>query len=86
MQSLSKHFPHYISLIGTFIAGILGFYFYSYDRSFQVGVVVALSSAYVSWGIIHHAIHKDICLQIILEYIAIAVLGIVIAFSLIYRT
>lgn len=60
MESMSKHFPHYISLIGIFIAGILGFYFFSYDRFFQTAIVIALALSYVSWGIIHHAIHKDI--------------------------
>ncbi len=85
MQSLSKHLPHYISLIGIFIAGILGFYIYSYDRFFQIGIIIALASAYVSWGIIHHTIHKDICLTIMIEYITVAILGTVMALSLIYR-
>ena len=85
MQSLSKHLPHYISLIGIFIAGILGFYIYSYDRFFQIGIIIALASDYVSWGIIHHTIHKDICLTIMIEYITVAILGTVMALSLIYR-
>ncbi len=86
MQSFIKHIPHYISLIFIFIAGIIGFYTFSYDRNFQIGVVFALASAYVSWGIIHHIIHKDICLSIVLEYIAISVLGIIILLSLVFRT
>lgn len=86
MQSLRKHLPHYISLVGIFTAGILGFYLFPYDNFFHVGVVMAVASAYVSWGIIHHAIHKDICLPIVLEYFTIALLGVVIAISLIYRT
>ena len=86
MESMSKHLPHYISLIGILIAGILGFYFFSYDRFFQTAIVIALALSYVSWGIIHHAIHKDICLSIIMEYIAVSILGVVIALTLIYRT
>lgn len=78
-----KHFTHYVSLIGIFVAGILGFYFFSYDRFFQIALVVALAVSYVSWGIIHHTIHKDICLSIILEYIAVAILGVVMLLSLI---
>lgn len=84
-QSLRKHLPHYISLIGILIAGLIGFYVFSYDHFFQVGIVVALSLSYVSWGVIHHTIHRDICLSIILEYVAIAILGAVMALSLIYR-
>lgn len=75
--------PHYISLIGILIAGIVGFYFFSYDRFFQIGIAVALAASYVSWGIIHHIIHKDICLAVILEYITVAILGVVMLVSLI---
>jgi len=85
MQKFKKHIPHYFSLIGVFVAGIIGFYVYSYDRFFQIGVVVALAAAYVSWGIIHHTIHKDICLTVVLEYIAVAILGVTIVLSLIFR-
>lgn len=85
MQSLIKHFPHYISLIGILVAGLIGFYAFSYDHFFQIGIVVALSLSYISWGIIHHTLHKDICLTIVLEYVAIAILGTVMALSLIYR-
>jgi hypothetical protein len=80
-----KHLPHYISLISIFLAGILGFYIFSFDRAFQLAVVFALSLSYISWGVIHHTIHRDICLTIILEYIAVAILGAVMLISLIYR-
>lgn len=86
MESIKKHLPHYISLIGIFIAALTGFYVFSYDRFFQIGIVVAASCAYVSWGVIHHTIHKDICLSVVIEYITVAILGMVMAFSLIYRT
>lgn len=85
MQNLLKHLPHYISLIGILTAGLIGFYTFSYDRFFQVGIVIALSLSYISWGIIHHTIHKDICLTIVLEYVAVAVLGTVLVLGLIFR-
>lgn len=83
MQKHLKHLSHYFSLITIFIAGVVGFYIFSYDRFFQIGVAVAMACAYVSWGIIHHTIHKDICLSIILEYVAVATLGVVMLISLI---
>ena len=66
-----KHLPHYISLIGILVAGVIGFKIFEYDRFFQIGIIVAMSVAYVSWGIIHHAIHKDICWTVVFEYVAI---------------
>jgi len=81
MKSFKKHIPHYISLF----ARVLGFYLFSYDKSFQIGVAIALAGSYVSWGIIHHVIHKDIYLSVILEYVAVAILGLVMILSLILR-
>ena len=81
-----KHFTHYVSLISIFVVGLLGFYFFSYDRIFQTAIVIALAVSYLSWGIMHHTIHKDICLAIVIEYITVAILGTVMALSLIYRT
>ena len=85
MQSFIKHLPHYISLIGILAAGIIGFYLFSYDLLFQIGIVIALGLSYISWGIIHHLIHKDICLSIILEYVAVSILGMVLVLGLIFR-
>lgn len=80
-----KHLPHYISLIGILVAGVIGFKIFEYDRFFQIGIIVAMSLSYVSWGVIHHLIHKDICLSVVVEYITVAFLGTILALSLIYR-
>ncbi|MDP1759921.1 MAG: hypothetical protein Q8L01_00395 [Candidatus Woesebacteria bacterium] len=80
-----KHFSHYFSLIAIFIVGILGFYLFSYDKIFQIGVAVVLAVTYVLWGIIHHTIHKDIYFLVILEYITVAVLGLIMVISLIFK-
>ena len=85
MKNFVKHLPHYFSLITIFVAGLIGFYIYSYDQSFQISVVIAMSLAYVSWGIIHHTVHRDLCLAIVLEYVAVAILGTVLILSLIFR-
>ena len=86
MQSFLKHWPHYLSLIAILIAGLIGFIIFSYDKVFQIGVSIALSSAYISWGIIHHTIHKDISLSVVLEYVAVSILGMIMVLSLIFRT
>ena len=80
------HIPHYVSLIGIFAVGILGFYMFGYDRLFQIGVALALSLSYVAWGIIHHIIHKDISLPVVLEYVAVSTLGLIIVLSLIFSS
>ena len=77
--------PHYISLIAILLVGIAGFYFYRYDKVFQTGVAIALSFSYIAWGIVHHFIHKDITVAVILEYVAVSFLGLVIVLSLVLK-
>lgn len=85
MKKYLKHLPHYISLIGILFVAFLAFLFFSYDKFFLVGVTIAVASAYLSWGIIHHLIHKDLSFSVALEYFAVSVLGVVIVLSLIFR-
>ncbi|KKR71073.1 MAG: hypothetical protein UU12_C0009G0017 [Candidatus Woesebacteria bacterium GW2011_GWA2_40_7b] len=86
MKKFTKDLPHYLSLFGILLAGFAGLILFSYDKNFQMSVAFATAGAYVAWGIVHHAIHKDLYLETIIEYIAIAILGSVIIFSLIIRS
>lgn len=86
MKNLAKHLPHYFTLFGLFFAGIAAFAFFSYDRVFQMIVSVAVAISYVVWGVIHHAIHRDLYFSVIIEYLAVACLGLTIVFSMIMRT
>jgi hypothetical protein len=85
MKDISRDIQHYIPLISIFLAGIVGFAAFSFDRVFQATLTLALATAYVFWGIVHHSIHKDLHLSVILEYIVVAALGVVIVFSLLFR-
>jgi len=86
MKGISKHLPHYFVLFGLLLAGILAFVLFSYDRAFQMIVAVSIAVAYVIWGLVHHLIHKDLYFSVVLEYLAIAALGLVMVFSLILRS
>ena len=80
-----KHFSHYLSLIGVFIAAIIGIMIFGYDRQLQMAVVVATAAAYVAWGAVHHWLHRNLYLSVIVEYLVVAILGVVLIFSLIFR-
>jgi len=86
MKGFTKHLAHYLTLLGIFLAGILAFLFFSYDQSFQMIMAIAVALSYVVWGIIHHFIHRDLYLAVVIEYLAVASLGLVIIFSLILRS
>jgi hypothetical protein len=76
---------HYAPLIGILAAAIFGFFYVSYDIGFRAAIIVAASIAYISWGLVHHYIHKDLHLSVILEYICLAVLGVIVGLSIIFR-
>ena len=84
-QKLAKHLPHYFGLIGLLVAGVVGFVLFSYDRVFQIYVAVAMASAYIVWGAFHHSVHKDLYLEVIVEYVVVSSLGLLIVLSLILR-
>jgi len=86
MKSFTKHLSHYLTLFGILLAGFAGLILFSYDRNFQVAVAFALSLSYVAWGISHHYLHKDLHIETFFEYLAVAVLGFIVIFSLIIRT
>lgn len=85
MKYIVRHLSHYLPLIGILAAGVLGFIWFSYDRAFQLAVAIASAVAYVFWGIVHHSMHRDLHLSVVIEYIAIAALGVVIVFTLLFR-
>jgi hypothetical protein len=85
MKKMTHHLQHYLPLIGVLCAGVLGFRLFSYDKLFQEAIVVSVGVAYIAWGIIHHYIHGDLHLSVILEYVAIATLGLVLILTLVFR-
>lgn len=86
MKPIARDLPHYMLLFGILLAGFAGLVLFSYDKNFQAAVAIATAASYVVWGIIHHMFHKDLHFEVFLEYVAIAVLGLAIIFSLIIRT
>ena len=50
-----------------------------------MAVSIATAVAYVAWGIVHHLLHKDLHIETVVEYVAIAALGLIILFSLVIR-
>ena len=86
MRSFTKHLSHYMALFGILLAGFAGLILFSYDKNFQIAVALALSLSYIAWGVTHHYLHKDLHIEVFIEYLVVAVLGFVIIFSLLFRT
>ncbi len=85
MSDFSKHFSHYFSLVGIMVATVLGYVVFSYDKNFQLALIAAASLSYFVWGMVHHIIHRNLNLQIMIEYAVFASLGFVIGISVTFR-
>ncbi|OGM76414.1 hypothetical protein A2210_00195 [Candidatus Woesebacteria bacterium RIFOXYA1_FULL_40_18] len=86
MKNFSKDLAHYIPLFGLLAAGFVAFWLFSYDRVFQIATAIATALAYVLWGVVHHYIHRDLNISVVVEYLVIASLGLVVIFSLVLRS
>ena len=78
MNEVTRHLQHYISLLAIVGVSLWGFLSFPQDKTFQSAIAIAFGVAFVAWGIIHHHIHEELHSRIIWEYIATAVLGVVV--------
>ena len=80
-----NHFSHYLSLAGIFAAAIVGIYVFSYDPNLQMAGVLAAVVDCGAWGVIHHWQHLELYPSVMVYYLIVAILGVVLIFSLIFR-
>lgn len=73
--NLKKHTFYYFVLLLILSVGMYITLQTSYDRNFQVLLLIVLVSFYVLWGIIHHLAKHDFCFKIVVEYILVGLLG-----------
>lgn len=73
---MSKHILYYISLVIVLAAGFGLAFIFPQQRNIQLGLIILTAFLYVIWGVIHHILHHSFSIKIMLEYIAIATLGI----------
>jgi hypothetical protein len=61
------------------------FLIFSFERIYQMIIVLVAGLAYVLWGIIHHHVNDDLHSKVVAEYILVALLAELIIFSLLLR-
>ena len=82
---IKEHFSHYLVLLFILSFGAFAFFYFQRFPQAQIVSVFLTASFYVFWGIIHHYLEGDLHLRIIFEYLAVALLGFLILFSLVSR-
>ena len=82
MKRIGRDIQHYTPLFAILAMSLFGFKMFPYDRSFQSVIIIAAAAGYVSWGLIHHYIHQDLHLSIVMEYIGIGTVGMILVLTL----
>lgn len=79
---MKTHLFHLIVLILILGGGVISFVILKGDAQAQLGIGVATGVAYVIWGVLHHAIQRDLHPKVVIEYVlfgAVAVLVLMMA-------
>ncbi len=71
------HILHYFVLLVILLGGFATFYYVKPNTSLQLVVGVVTSIFYVFWGLIHHALQKDLHQKIVVEYLLMGAIAIV---------
>lgn len=75
-----KYKVAYLILIAVLLAYVAGFFALWPNRAWQRYLSILLAFFYFLWGVISHSKKKTISKTIILEYLAVSVLGAVMLF------
>lgn len=82
--NFKKQFSHYIPLFAVFVYVAVGFSMFSYEKWMLFGLAISAALFYVAWGIAHHSVHRDLSIEVVFEYIGVALLGVLMLSSVIF--
>lgn len=68
----------YLILVLILSLGLISFISSAGDKRLQFKVGVITACLYIIWGVLHHNLEKTLYLKIVIEYIAVAILAMVI--------
>ncbi len=85
MSDLNRHLRAYTMLAGILAVGLWGIVYFAFDRNVQTWIAVSMCVCYALWGIAHHAVEEKLQFRIVIEYLAMSLLGLVILVSLLYH-
>jgi hypothetical protein len=83
MQFLKKHYGYYAGLLIIALGGLFLITRTGVDYQLKMLLIVLITLFYIVWGVLHHYIHHDLTVKIVLEYVLIGSLGITLIFFLI---
>ncbi len=76
------HRLHFFILLIILTTGIGLFFYASGNRSLQLVAGITTALAYVAWGIIHHALQRDLYAKVVVEYMLMGLIAIVLLMTI----
>ena len=76
------YYLHFGVLIIILSLGISLFFYAQGNRSIQLAVGIATSLAYIAWGIIHHAMQRDLYPKVVVEYVLMGLIAILLLMTI----
>lgn len=76
------HRLHFVILVTILGIGIGLFFYTQSNRTLQLSVGIATSLAYVLWGLIHHAMQRDLYPKVVVEYVLMGLIAILLLMTI----
>ncbi len=81
MYDVTHHVFHYIILVMIITGGLSAFFSFRNYPMIQLLIGITTSLLYAVWGMVHHLVDRDLSIQIIIEYLAVAIFAIIILWN-----
>ena len=78
IAEIKKYQSHYLALAIILGFGIVAILLFRFDPLLKQLAILATASLYVLWGVIHHHQVDHLRLKVVLEYVLVAILGVLI--------
>ncbi len=82
IQDIRKHIWYYSSTLLIFGLGLALITLNSQSSKLQALIITMTATCYFIWSLLHHYVHHELHVRLVIEYILIACLGVVLSLYL----
>ena len=75
MENIQKHFWHYLVYLFIFGGGLLLIFVTRGNSNTQAMLILMTAFLYFLWSMVHHYVHHQLKVRVVVEYILIMMLG-----------
>jgi hypothetical protein len=81
LSDLRKYPSHYLVLLAVLGGGLFLFLLFSHSPQAQLQITFLTASAYLTWGLVHHHLRKDLNWIVVVEYTLVAVFSMMVIYT-----